>query len=855
MSSTEDVSGAAPIPDIDTPSTVAQPPSSSLLQRFDRLWDWVRRWLTALWIARASTASVVLGAILFTVPAAVRDILRALAQDLTPEGLWVGADWRRLGAFFAGSFFWAMAVHYAARVLLWFDLGMLPEAPEKRAQFKTMFDWAPRGLGIAAISTVLLGLFLTWLWPGAEPLTEETGPLFALMALTVVEIVLFILYTRWRLWLLNLPAALASVAARGARAVGLVGPANAERVENPTKSVDDAKAGSSPRAGWVQWKVPPAGGQRDVQPFFVPSAVRNRGRSPADGVQPIWSVPSEVWPQLLGISALLLGVGFGAMAWAIVNPLSMAGFATQSGILFLILATWIPFFSVLVFIEHWRRFPVVLPLLLVAAIANCASSYDRHALRLASNSIAESAANADQRLSTLDAALDRWGVANQAKADNAKANNAVKAPAPPLIILATAGGGSRAAYWTATALGALQDADPDFRSRLFAVSAVSGGALGAAIFDALLFHQDRPAGSASTFCRDGDFKEVGRDHPQRYQRCGEVVAAGDFLAPPIAALGYQDAISWLVPLPLGTDRATAIELSWEAAWRWSAQRDLGDDEGIFAQPFSGLAPKASGPWRPLLFFNGTSVATGKRIVASQVALLAADQQPLLRDAYDVLDLLPPEAAGKLRLSTAVGVAARFPYVLPAGSLSGGKGCEARVCDRVVDGGYFENFGAATAEELLVRIRALSQAPDDRPGVWRRADGTAFRPVVVQISSDPTLRPDLSVPEIPENVQSRLWAEVSAPPAALYATESARGVLAMQLLKRRAEQEYQAPFVHLALRDDRTPVVPLSWSLSRAAQRDIEKLLCDGYNQRQLRKLAAAIGRDDLTASVCGNEAP
>jgi hypothetical protein len=35
---------------------------------------------------------------------------------------------------------------------------------------------------------------------------------------------------------------------------------------------------------------------------------------------------------------------------------------------------------------------------------------------------------------------------------------------PPLVIVATAGGGIRAAYWTATVLGRLQDANPEFRN-------------------------------------------------------------------------------------------------------------------------------------------------------------------------------------------------------------------------------------------------------------------------------------------------------------------------------------------------------------------------------------------------------
>jgi hypothetical protein len=50
----------------------------------------------------------------------------------------------------------------------------------------------------------------------------------------------------------------------------------------------------------------------------------------------------------------------------------------------------------------------------------------------------------------------------------------------PIVIVAAAGGGLRAAYWTATLLGELHDrSNGDFSKSLFAISGVSGGALGA----------------------------------------------------------------------------------------------------------------------------------------------------------------------------------------------------------------------------------------------------------------------------------------------------------------------------------------------------------------------------------------
>ena len=53
----------------------------------------------------------------------------------------------------------------------------------------------------------------------------------------------------------------------------------------------------------------------------------------------------------------------------------------------------------------------------------------------------------------------------------------------PCFIVAAEGGGSRAAYWTSTVLGHLQ-ASPEFGNHLLAISAVSGGAVGAATFRA-----------------------------------------------------------------------------------------------------------------------------------------------------------------------------------------------------------------------------------------------------------------------------------------------------------------------------------------------------------------------------------
>jgi hypothetical protein len=63
----------------------------------------------------------------------------------------------------------------------------------------------------------------------------------------------------------------------------------------------------------------------------------------------------------------------------------------------------------------------------------------------------------------------------------------------PIIFVAAAGGGLRAAYWTAGTLGRINDATSGhFYPHLFAISSVSGGSLGSAAF--ILANEDNRPG-------------------------------------------------------------------------------------------------------------------------------------------------------------------------------------------------------------------------------------------------------------------------------------------------------------------------------------------------------------------------
>jgi hypothetical protein len=72
----------------------------------------------------------------------------------------------------------------------------------------------------------------------------------------------------------------------------------------------------------------------------------------------------------------------------------------------------------------------------------------------------------------------------------------------------------------------------------------------------------------------------------------------------------------------------------------------------------------------------------------------------------------------VRLDTAALNSARFPFISPAGSI---RNRDRAIVDRIVDGGYFENYGALSAKEIAIAIHAAQPA---------------LAPVVVVISNDP-----------------------------------------------------------------------------------------------------------------------
>jgi hypothetical protein len=105
------------------------------------------------------------------------------------------------------------------------------------------------------------------------------------------------------------------------------------------------------------------------------------------------------------------------------------------------------------------------------------------------------------------------------------------AVAPPMIVVATAGGASRAAYFTTQVLGEIASREENFAERLFLLSGVSGGSLGATVFRSLVEVKRRSSVDKEGMV--GLMKDAAKD--------GDTFIDHDFLAPALGVGFYVDA--------------------------------------------------------------------------------------------------------------------------------------------------------------------------------------------------------------------------------------------------------------------------------------------------------------------------
>jgi len=468
----------------------------------------------------------------------------------------------------------------------------------------------------------------------------------------------------------------------------------------------------------------------------------------------------------IGIGALLL------VAWFVTLPLYGPMHLGAIGIFNL----WIMIFTIvgsaLAFLATRFKVPILGFLTAMAFLWSLLDFNDNHAIRLLDTTPSRT---------TLQDAFLRWYASRQDKVPHSFY---------PVFIVSAQGGGMATAYHAAIVLSRLQDSCPNFAHHVFAISGVSGGSLGAAAFTSLVGqYETRPPTQPCVSIpstRKGRLEHLADRYLQR-----------DFLAPVIAAMFFPDFLQRFLPFPVYVwDRARALEEGLSAGWIDELGPSTSADNP-FDQSLSALwSPQGS---VPALILNTTEVETGARLLMTPF--------PVTLPRSHTFDLSAIDPVHAPALKTAVGASARFTYVLPHGYFWDERGTE-WIKRRIVDGGYYENSGSATAEEIL---RALQQLATDR-----------HLPVLflpIQIVSPP-----------PHRMRSYALSELLVPAQAMLHTRGARGRDATAHIHGTAPahpwatsgKDVDLVFELNRGKYGRTYHMPLGWNLSALSRHRIEQ---------------------------------
>ena len=366
-----------------------------------------------------------------------------------------------------------------------------------------------------------------------------------------------------------------------------------------------------------------------------------------------------------------------------------------------------------------RRIPIV-SIILAWGIASSLLSSNFHEIRTI-----ESPVPSGERTFTAAGAFTEWtnaadlGLELPDGTTTAAPVAAGRKPVVPMVFVAAAGGGIRAAGFTSLVLDCLL-ARIDITvcegstlannwTHVFALSGASGGSVGIASTTAQLHSTGRADGWVA-------------------RRLG-----GDLLSASLAWQLFVEVPNTFLHLSPDMDRAEVIERSWERRW--------GDD--LTTDPVTGTVPPnpavagilgATHQWSgPLLMLNGTNLRDSCRVNISRLdgadpavesTLLTdaeldcrrqrLDDTPVARSTLavnrDLGDYLC--ATEDVRLSTAAFLSARFPFSSPTGELRSAPD-RGQTCPRtdlpplaIADGGYRDNTGASALLETWSEVAPL-----------------------------------------------------------------------------------------------------------------------------------------------------
>lgn len=358
----------------------------------------------------------------------------------------------------------------------------------------------------------------------------------------------------------------------------------------------------------------------------------------------------------------------------------------------------------------------------------------------------------------------------------------------PIYIIAAEGGGIRGLNWTAGVMHQLESELPNFYEHVYAVSGVSGGAVGALFFHS--YYND----VALEMDHNNASNEIREAELKKFQ---EIISA-DYLSGVSGALIGPDMLQRFLPFSVSYfDRARWLEDSWSSEYFDQTGHHTLDDPFLSVTGQEGQA---------VFYINTTVVETGQKAILSNLQL-NENYFPEVVDLHKITGTdVPVKTAGL--------ISARFPYITPPGTVKDKNGND---WGNLVDAGYYENTGIETALQVSYQLSDLINKPKAMPAIsmsYRKK----LQPTVIFIKNDNT--------EMNNSASSDFMLDILAPPNAFINTWAKRGnstVRNSQLYGARVQPKIA--FISFEL--DRNTggknlTIPLGWFLSDISKKEFEK---------------------------------
>ncbi len=309
--------------------------------------------------------------------------------------------------------------------------------------------------------------------------------------------------------------------------------------------------------------------------------------------------------------------------------------------------------------------------------------------------------------------LDNYDVLTAWKEANARTDG----EKPKLVIVTVSGGGIRSEVWTATVLNTLDKNLTDFSKSIRIITGASGGMVAASDFVGSMTR-------GGLQWRDGHQPIPNPADVEAGKKAGEGYLTRNQLDSVIGQMIYSDIPGSLNPFPRKADRGRTLEKSWARI-----ARDAGaGTPSPFERSIRELAAGEAAGWRPSIVFTPMMVEDGRRLLISNLdlsfvtrnvsaLLMEENRRKIKHAAYEVNatdrlinradDLLSLSAvefyrifpdAWQFSVGTATRMSASFPWVAPAVSIP------TIPPRRIVDAGYYDNFGVNLAALWLAEMR-------------------------------------------------------------------------------------------------------------------------------------------------------